>query len=90
MQGVKQDIKGGKIAEAIRVKSKRDGTVKEFMSVTLLFENNTPESIQLGYVHNRVREFVKEWATLQKTVKERQDLEVHMSMKCEKEPSEML
>ncbi|XP_013883765.1 uncharacterized protein LOC106532290, partial [Austrofundulus limnaeus] len=52
------EIKGGKITEATRIKNKRDGTLKDTMSVILQFENVMPESIQIGYVNFKVRTYI--------------------------------
>lgn len=58
MEDVKNEIQGGKVIEAIRLKSKRDGALKETLSVVVQFERTLPKSVQLGYIHYSVREYI--------------------------------
>lgn len=58
MEEVKNEIKGGKITNATRIKSRREGELKDTMAVILQFENNMPENIQLGFMNYKVREYI--------------------------------
>lgn len=51
MQDVKNEIQGGKVIEAIRLKTKRDGALKETLSVVVQFEKTLPSSVQMGYMN---------------------------------------
>jgi len=42
----------------LRPTDKRDGTLKETLSVVIQFEKNIPKSVQIGYMKYSVREFI--------------------------------
>jgi len=58
MDDVKKEIQGGKIVEATRLKTKRDGTLKETLSVVVQFERTLPKAVQMGYMNYSVREYI--------------------------------
>ncbi|XP_035984310.1 uncharacterized protein LOC118557929, partial [Fundulus heteroclitus] len=58
VEEIKQEIKGGKVMEVTRIKHKRDGVVKDTMAIILMFEDVVPESVQIGYINYRVREYI--------------------------------
>lgn len=47
-----------KVVEAIRLKAKRDGLLKETLSVVVQFERILPKSVQMGYMNYSVREYI--------------------------------
>ena len=52
------ELIGGKIVEVTRLKSKRDGTLKETLSVLIQFERTLPKAVQMGYLNFMVREYI--------------------------------
>lgn len=58
MEDVKNEIQGGKAVEATRLKSKRDGSLKDTLSVVVQFERTLPKSVQMGYINYSVREYI--------------------------------
>lgn len=53
----------------MRLESKRDGILKETLSVVLQFEKTLPNSVQMGFVNDSLREFILKplrWYTCQR------------------------
>lgn len=58
MEDVKSEIQEGEVVEATRLKSKRDGLLKDTLSVVVQFERSLPKSGQMGYMNYSVREYI--------------------------------
>ena len=58
MKEVKASLKGGKVIDAKRMKSKKSGSPVDPTTVLLQFEGNLPHRMHLGSLGHPVREYV--------------------------------
>lgn len=58
VEDVKNEIQGGQVVEATRLKSKQDGSLKETLCVVMHFEKTLPNSVQMAYMNYSVREYI--------------------------------
>lgn len=94
MEDVKKEMQGGKVIEVTRLQSKKEGLIKETLSVVIQFEESLPKSVQMGYISGNLSQIqldvinAKEWDTQLSNVKVNRDVRdvvVSMSKKCEKD-----
>jgi len=58
MEDVQGRMRFREVLEATRLKSKRDGSLKDTLSVLVLFERTLPKAVQMGYLNYSVRECI--------------------------------
>ena len=55
---MKENVKGGRVIEAKRLISRKEGQISESLSVLLRFEKVLPRKVQIGFLSFNVRELV--------------------------------